>query len=127
MMQNSKYPPIEPTEYVARCKAFEESLKLRYDGFKHLTTLSTGAILINVALLEKLFTTPKWKILVGAAFLSFLISVVLSFFLMNSSASYIRDMLNYDLRDLAADKEMNLIEKFVSICIGCFVLGLVCL
>lgn len=75
--------------------------------------------------MEKVFhDTAKWKAFVGLAFGSFLISLVLCFLLMNSSASYVRDIFEYDLRDLSTDKEMLVIEKTVKICIRCFILGL---
>ena len=53
-----------------------ESLKLDYDTYKHLTTLSTGAIVILCTFLEKLFTDPQWKPLIVVSIVGFLISVV---------------------------------------------------
>lgn len=53
-----------------------ESWKLVYDFFKHITTLDTGAILLLVGLLEKLFKEPKWRPLVGLAIILFLTSLV---------------------------------------------------
>jgi hypothetical protein len=43
---------------------------------KHLTTLSTGSILLMVTFLEKLFQNPEWKFLVGVSLASFTISIV---------------------------------------------------
>jgi hypothetical protein len=53
-----------------------EADKLRYDFFKHLTTLSTGSILLSAALLEKLFTKPNGKILVLFALTAFVICIL---------------------------------------------------
>lgn len=38
---------------------YRESMKLAFDFFKHLTTLSTGSVLLLVTFLDKLFQTPK--------------------------------------------------------------------
>ena len=53
-----------------------EADKLRYDFFKHLTTLSTGSILISTALLEKLFTKPRWKLLLLFGLVAFVVSIL---------------------------------------------------
>jgi hypothetical protein len=45
-------------EKAALIKADEESVKMQYDGFKHLTTLNTGSILLLVAFLERVFSNP---------------------------------------------------------------------
>jgi hypothetical protein len=55
---------------------FEEALRLYYDFYKHLTTLSTGSILIIVALLEKVFVHPKWKAFVVFAFAFLLLTIL---------------------------------------------------
>ena len=43
---------------------YREAMKLRFDFFKHLTTLSTGSLLLLVAFLEKLFQNPQWPSLI---------------------------------------------------------------
>ena len=53
-----------------------ESWKHFYDFYKHLTTISTGAILLMVTFLEKLFVQPEWRILVGVSFICFMIAVI---------------------------------------------------
>jgi hypothetical protein len=47
--------------YSVKERSLEEGNKLFYDVFKHLTTLSTGSILILVAFLENLFVDPQYK------------------------------------------------------------------
>ncbi len=59
-------------------KAYQEGQKLIYDVFKHITTLSTGAILILVAFLEKFFKTPEWKGLIAASFIGFILATISS-------------------------------------------------
>lgn len=54
----------------------------RYDSlyayFRHLSTLSTGSIIIIAAFLEKVFTEPAWIFLVKISISGFLLSVVCS-------------------------------------------------
>ncbi len=61
---------------------FIESLKLSYDLFKHVTTLSTGSLLLLATLLDKFFKAPEWSFLIGVTFTAFLISLVGSLALM---------------------------------------------
>lgn len=49
-----------------------------HDSFKHLTTLSTGSILILATFLDKFFAGPEWKILIGVTFTFLAISIFLS-------------------------------------------------
>jgi len=74
--------PDNSTEYTKQEKASEESFKLGYDFFKHITTLSTGTLLILITFLEKLFQNPVWKFLVGISFTSLIFVIVLSLVLM---------------------------------------------
>ena len=53
-----------------------ERYKSIFDYLKHLTTLSTGSIILISAFLEKLFVKPNWKFLVAIALGSFMTSVV---------------------------------------------------
>jgi len=55
-----------------------EGNKILHDTYKHLTTLSTGAILILVALMEKFFQQPKWRLLIGVTLVSLIVSTVTS-------------------------------------------------
>jgi hypothetical protein len=55
-----------------------DSLKLDHDTFKHLTTISTGAILILASFIEKFFQNPAWKGLIAFTFLSLMICTYMS-------------------------------------------------
>ena len=55
-----------------------EVLKLDYQTYKHLTTLSTGSILLIVTLLDKLFDNPEWIGLAILSICSFFVCVVAS-------------------------------------------------
>lgn len=52
-----------------------ETYKLVFDLLKHLTTLSSGSILLLITLVEKVFKTPPPKIILQWAFGSFLLAI----------------------------------------------------
>ena len=51
-----------------------EYMKIEIDYFKHLSTLSTGAIVILTVFIDKLFANPIWKPAIIVAFFAFLLS-----------------------------------------------------
>jgi hypothetical protein len=55
-----------------------EGQKLLFDTFKHLTTLTTGSILILVTFMKDVFRTPEWPILIGVTFGLLILSTVSS-------------------------------------------------
>ena len=59
-----------------------EGRKLFYDALKHLTTLSTGSIILLATFLEKIFSNPECKILIGITFVGFAISIISTVVLM---------------------------------------------
>jgi Mg2+ and Co2+ transporter CorA len=120
MGQNKNQVAKEPTEYTVREKAREESGKLFYDMYKHLTTLSTGSILILVAFLEKVFANPRWKILVALSFVFFLLTIIFSFFQMGLNANYIGRM-GFD----EATRKRSI--RYAKICLVGFLSGILCL
>lgn len=67
-----------------------EGKKLIFETFKHLTTLSTAAILILVTFLEKFFTNSHWKSLIVVAFSAFILSAFTSVITMLSVAIVLR-------------------------------------
>ena len=65
--------PKEPTAPDELPSNFVEGSKLLHDTFKHLTTLSTGSILLMVTLIQNLFKDRALKdlngtILIGLSF-----------------------------------------------------------
>lgn len=71
--------------------AIVEGQKLAYDGFKHLTTLSTGLIILLAAFLKDLFSNPVYKWLVPLVFLFFILSMVGSVIMMFTLAYTVGD------------------------------------
>jgi len=80
------------TSYTVQQTAHQESWKLQYDIYKHLTTLSTGSILLLITFLEKLFDKPLWTWLVPLALCCLFASILASFIVMNLMASQVREM-----------------------------------
>jgi hypothetical protein len=115
--ESEKIAVSSPTIDSIRQKANEESWKLRYDTYKHLTTLSTGSILLLVTFLEKLFTQPQWKVLVIASFCLFVVTILASLFVMNALVGYIREI---EIKK----REERLGGIFVGIALTSFLLGI---
>jgi hypothetical protein len=66
------------TEYTVTEKSFEEGQKLTYDVFKHLTTLSSGSIVLLATFLKDVFKTPQWKFLITIVFSSLIVCLISS-------------------------------------------------
>ena len=59
-----------------------EGYKLVHDTFKHLTTLSTGSVVLLATFLKDLFQHPGWPWLVAISLFLFLVSTVASVIVM---------------------------------------------
>lgn len=55
-----------------------EFWKANIEYLKHLSTLSTGSIVLIATFLDKLFTQPIWKVSVIISLVGFLVSVISS-------------------------------------------------
>jgi len=55
--------PEKREEILDTLEKMKEIQRMEFDYFKHLTTLSTGSILILIAFLEKVFIKPKGFVL----------------------------------------------------------------
>lgn len=75
-----------------------EGLKLFYDTFKHLTTLSTASLLLLATLLEKFFKAPLWTTLIGVTFFALIVSLVSALSAMLAYGSFIHSLDNRDAR-----------------------------
>src|SRR5688500_15628505 len=71
-------------------KTLLESEKLYFDAMKHLTTLSSGSVLLLATFLEKFSKGPEWRWLLIATFCCFILSIISSVSSMVQSANYIR-------------------------------------
>jgi hypothetical protein len=99
-------------------KSRQEGQKLLYDSVKHLTTLSTGSILILIALLEKFFKTPEWPYLIAVGFLSLTLSTlgsVITMIILSNSVFYFRE-------DVELGSKKGALVFYFSL--GAFILGI---
>ncbi|MDQ3816328.1 MAG: hypothetical protein M3362_01395 [Acidobacteriota bacterium] len=101
-------------------KATQESLKLRYDIYKHLTTLCTGSILLLISFLDKIFAKPVWKGFVIAALCLFLLSILASLVVMHILAGAVRYMD-------ASNKHEKVNAAVIAAALVSFVLGILAL
>ena len=67
-----------PLRGVRHTMKFTETSKLWADYLKHISTLSTGSIVIIATFLEKIFSNSEWKWLVVVSLIGFLCSVLFS-------------------------------------------------
>jgi Mn2+/Fe2+ NRAMP family transporter len=81
MSANKQEPPQESTSTPEQDRALEEGSKLFHDTFKHLTTLSTGSVVLIATFFER-FKSLHWKSLASLALVGFIVSTVGSVLLM---------------------------------------------
>lgn len=53
-----------------------EEQKLAFDFVKHLTTLSTGTIVVLTTFAKDVFRKPEWHVLIPLAFASFVLATI---------------------------------------------------
>ncbi|MFN2393643.1 MAG: hypothetical protein ABR566_16970, partial [Pyrinomonadaceae bacterium] len=97
----------------------EESIKIIYDLFKHITTLATGILLILITFLEKLFQNPSVKSLVSISFVCFIISIISALVTMAILAQGVADLGELD------ELENRIGRWSFLITIGFFVIGII--
>ena len=98
-----------------------EGLKLFFDVFKNLTTISSGSILLLATFTEK-FKQPYWRLMIPLAFLGFMIATVASIIVMLSTARTIR---RNELTDQLPDRTGN-VAYMVAVIGFAVAVGLVC-
>ena len=74
--------PEKNFDLTAEQKGHHESVKLLFEVYKHITTLSTGAIVILSTFLEKIFKTPKEPRLIVLSLIGFLAAILFSIWIM---------------------------------------------
>ena len=89
----SDYPILEEGK---RHKDDLENIKklhgIQTNYFKHITTISMGSILIAVAFLEKLFSSPSWPIIFFVSVFFFALSIAGSLFAISEIGSTIETL-----------------------------------
>ncbi len=82
-----------------------ELMRLSFDSIKHLTTLSTGALILMVAFLEKLFAKDQeWKALIGVGLICFTVTTITAMSSMLQAATIMSSTLTLDERAVIQEK-----------------------
>lgn len=111
-------------------KAILESTKLNFDAIKHLTTLSTGSIVLLVAFLEKIYREVQhWRISIGAALVCFILSIVGGVSAMLKNADLITSVALARNRPLEhfASSDSRALHLNIRFCFVTFLIGIVSL
>jgi hypothetical protein len=95
-----------------------EHAKMMFDYFKHLTTLSTGSVLLLVTLLEKVFLNPRWKLLIAFSYGGFVISIL---------SSVIAMLMLVKLAGKSSDPVMSVLAAGATTALASFFLSILCL
>jgi hypothetical protein len=61
--------------------------KIYFDYVKHLNTLATGSIIVEVSFFEKIFPHPHWKLLAALSLAFFTVSVISALLLYSSTVT----------------------------------------
>jgi hypothetical protein len=121
-----KHAAIIKETIAFQSEQFRAISAVSFEAMKHLTTLSTGSVLLLVTFLEKLFAGYReWTGLIGVALVSFVLSIVAAMWtLMQASTT-----LSFEgSRDVTRFVELQKSRKLTeTIAFGTFLLGVVCL
>ena len=116
---------------------FVEGSKLLHDTFKHLTTLSTGSILLMVTLIQNLFKEKGLQggVFMGLSFACFIIAMLSATAIMIIIGDQLRGRAFYDRLPRTVvtrrffrrffSSELRLGAVAVSICVPSFLMGIV--
>lgn len=100
-----------------------EVYKIEFEYLKHLTTISTGSILLIVAFLEKIFTQPESKYLIAISLCCFLGSVSFCAFSQLTIIEKASERTNIKLVKTVQNWTVGLL--FIALLL--YVIGIVCL
>jgi hypothetical protein len=90
------------------------------DYLKHISSLSTGSILLIVAFLEKLFVNPEWKVCIGISLISFVITIIATLV----AQAFVVEYIDYKMASL----KIRGCAGFSILCMwGFFLIGLISL
>lgn len=107
---------VEPSKDLTKEeKAEREALKLQFDVYKHITTLSSGSVILTCTFLEKFFKTPRFLALMIVSLGCFFFSIIFSIYAMNDLAR--KQNINLDDRglDLSASQKLEAAASYLFI------------
>ena len=99
-----------------------EFLKAVSDHCKHITTLSSGFILVMVTFLDKLFDIPEWQKLVVVSFVAFALSIIFSVV----SQAFVIDYM-YPVSELDTPKKASITWVILLLTWASFTIGAISL
>lgn len=99
----------------------EEGQKQLFEYLKHLTTLSSGSIVLLATFLEKVFRNTEWKFLIGIIFVSLSISLFFSV-----AAMFLVSYYHVKI-DKMAEHVFNMAMKHLSVAYLSFFIGILSL
>ncbi len=99
-----------------------EGVKQLHDSLKHLTTLSTGSIVLTVAFLEKLFSNPEWKGIIIISILAFVGSLFCSV-----TGMLLQSIDTMNIENVGKSHDIESIGKFMAISYYLFFAGVLAL
>ncbi|MBP7705817.1 MAG: hypothetical protein KA243_01075 [Candidatus Aminicenantes bacterium] len=97
----------ELIEYKDQLEKFKEANRLRYDFYKHLTTLCLGAILFMAAFLGREITVHVQRISIILAVFFFLISLCVSVFIMTDIGDIVTNAWALQAAAVSIDKDKD--------------------
>lgn len=102
-----------------------EHTKQQLDYIKHITTLSTGSILLLATFLEKIFTKPTWRYLVVVSLIGFILSVIGAITIHTLSVLSVRHFIAENLETKTENiiAGISLISMWVGFLVGIVSLG----
>lgn len=99
----------------------EEGQKQLFESLKHLTTLSSGSIVLLATFLEKVFRNTEWKFLIGIIFVSLSISLFCSV-----AAMFLLSYYHVKIEKMAKNA-FNMAMKHLSVAYLSFFVGILSL
>ena len=99
--------------------------KAQIDVLKHVATLDTGALLVVVALVEKVFPAPHAKPVIGAAVICLLISLAASgFACLSVLAAFPRSGARRMDREGRRDRALTMLATFLGFFFGVLLIAI---
>lgn len=95
-----------------------------HETLKQLVTISSGSILVLVALLEKVFVTPRWKVLIVIAIVGFFICILASLQTMSAISENVTAAYPKNLRRTELGFFLIIVSPFV-IAVGSLIIFVV--
>lgn len=106
-------------EIIESLEKLKEVQRIQYDYFKHQTTLSIGSILIIVAFLEKVFSTPECIVLALISIISLALCLIGSLWILPETTNIIMYITGIRIAKAGEDeKQANVLNEKINASLG---------